>query len=108
MPPVRRRVPQPIPSEAAFPIHVNLRVPEAGFGHQLIEMLRWARSELGEGNFAREDAQAAEGEALSFHFRRIEDARAFLEAFPKLELADGADGGGQPPGPIQRSHHDAA
>ena len=31
----------------------------------------------------------AEDEALAIHFRRLEDAAAFLGAFPYLRLADG-------------------
>ena len=56
----------------------------------LLEMLRWLRDEVGEGNFARRDASSLDREILAIHLLRPEDAMAFLAAFPKLELADGA------------------
>lgn len=73
----------------AFAVELKLLVPELGFGKGLLEMLRWLRDKVGEGNFARRDASTLESEILAIHLRRAEDAEAFLSAFPKLELADG-------------------
>ena len=84
-----RSFPQNLLDEAAFPIRVKLHVPEGGFGTFLIAMLRWLREELGEGNFARHEADTLEGEALAIYFHRIEDALEFLLNFPEVSLADG-------------------
>ena len=84
-----RSIPQNLLDDAAFPIRVKLRVPEEGFGTFLIAILQWLREELGEGNFARYEADTIDGEALALHFRRIEDALEFLAAFPEVSLADG-------------------
>ena len=75
--------------EAAFPVRLKLHVPPHGFGHALIDILQWLRREVGEGNFARHDADTLEDEALAIHFRRLEDAAAFMSTFPELRLADG-------------------
>jgi hypothetical protein len=84
-----RSIAQPGLDDTAFPVRLKLRVPELGFGNVLIEMLRWLREELGESNFARHDTSTFDHETLAFYFRRLDDAAAFLSAFPKLELADG-------------------
>lgn len=84
----RRSIPQPVLDDAAFPIRVKLRVPDLGLGKVLVEMLRWLRTEVGEGNFAYHDTETLEGEALALYFRKIPDAAALLSAFPKLETAD--------------------
>lgn len=81
-------MPQPVLDDVAFPIRVKLRVPDPGFGQVLIDMLRWLRAEVGEGNFAYHDAETLVGEALALHFRGLPDVVAFLRAFPKLEIAD--------------------
>jgi hypothetical protein len=75
--------------DAAFPVRLKLRVPPAGFGQNLIEILRWLRREVGNGNFAHHEAETLEEEALGVHFRCLEDAAAFMTAFPDLQLADG-------------------
>ena len=84
-----RSITRPRPKNAAFPVRVNLLVPELGFGMVLLEMLRWLRDEVGENDFVRCDASTFEREILAIHLRRPADAVAFLAAFPKLELADG-------------------
>ena len=84
-----RSLPQNLLDDVAFPIRVKVRVPETGFGVHLIEILRWLREELGEGNFARHETDSLDGEALALHFRRIEDALEFLSSFPEVSLADG-------------------
>ena len=83
-----RSMPPRVLDDGAFPIRVKVRVPPQGFGPVLIEILRWLRSEVGEGNFARHEAERLEGEALALHFRQLRDASALLCAFPQLELAD--------------------
>ena len=84
-----RSLTQNLLDDVAFPIRVKLHVPEAGFEPLLLDMLRWLREELGEGHFARHEADTLEGEALAIHFRRIEDALDFLASFPEVCLADG-------------------
>lgn len=84
-----RSISKPQATDTAFPVQLNLLVPELGFGKVLLEMLRWLRGELGEQNFLRRDASTFEQEILAIDLRRREDAAAFLSAFPKLELADG-------------------
>lgn len=75
--------------EAAFPVRLKLHVPPHGFGHALIDILQWLRREVGDGNFARHEAETLEEEALEIHSRRLEDAATFMGAFPELRLADG-------------------
>ena len=85
----QRSITHPAPANDAFPVQMNLLVPEPGFGKVLLEMLRWLRDEVGESNFVRRDASTFEREILAIHLSRPEDAAAFLAAFPKLKLADG-------------------
>lgn len=77
--------------DAAFPVRLKFCVPPNGFGQILIEILRWLRREVGHGNFAHHDAETLveEEETLAIHFRRLQDASAFMAAFPDLQLADG-------------------
>ena len=65
----------------------KVRVLPEGLGRTVIELLRWFRDEVGEGNFARQETETLE-EALAIHFRRPEDLSRFLASFPRLELAD--------------------
>ncbi|TNC70895.1 hypothetical protein [Rubellimicrobium roseum] len=83
-----RSIPQRQLDDAAFPIRVKLWVPDMGLGPVLLDVLRWLRCEVGEANFAHHEGETLEREALAIHFRRIEDATAFLSAFPQLRLLD--------------------
>ena len=85
----RRSMPPNVVDDMAFPIRVKVVVPPQGLGSSLIEILRWLQCELGDGNFARHEADVLENEALALYFRRIADAAAFLQNFSHLELADG-------------------
>ena len=84
-----RSIPQNVADDMVFPIRVKVVVPPHGLGIGLLEILRWLQRELGDGNFARHEAEVLENEALALYFRRITDAAAFLENFSHLELADG-------------------
>ncbi len=75
--------------DLAFPIRVKLAVPGTGLGNVLSDMARWLAAELGPGEYAEWSGQTLGGNADVIHFRRVEDADRFLQAFPGLELADG-------------------
>lgn len=85
---VRRSAPQKRIDDDAFPIRVKIRVPTLGFGGQLAQMQVWLQDHLGIGNFAHHSAATLTRHACAYYFRTTEDARAFLDAFPTLELAD--------------------
>lgn len=74
--------------ERAFPIRVLITVPARGFGQSYDEMQAWLRNELGPCAYAIHAGQRYP-QSSAFYFRALDDARRFLDAFPRLELADG-------------------
>ena len=71
----------------AWPVTVRIRVPERGFGTN--EPSAWLKAKIGLAEYATTPAHSLGGDAVAFHFRTIEAARAFCERFPMLQLADG-------------------
>ena len=58
--------------------------------HQLLDdALVWLDLEVGRADHAKHAAMTLGGTSVAFHFRDVEPARRFLEAFPGLTLADG-------------------
>ncbi|MEL6931571.1 MAG: SOS response-associated peptidase [Pseudomonadota bacterium] len=51
--------------------------------------LGWPNNNLGAGDYANHSSTTTGGSATAFYIRDLENARAFLAAFPMLELADG-------------------
>lgn len=84
----RRTAPQRDTDDLAFPIRVKVMVPPTGLGTELNRALVWLKENLPPGDYAQHGAGTLGGDTVGFHFRRIEDAAAFLAAFPRLELAD--------------------
>jgi hypothetical protein len=79
----RRSTPQSIIHDAAFPVRVKVLVPEGGFGVQFSHYIyAWLDSEVGRANYAQHPARMFGARALAYHFRDVELARRFLEAFP--------------------------
>ena len=87
----RRSTPQKKIDDAAFPVRVRVVVPGFGFGPDLIAMCRWLSTEIGDADCAMHGASEAGKNACAFHFRDLVGARAFMAAFPALELADGTN-----------------
>ena len=86
----RRSTAQSVADEAAFPVRVKVLVPKGGFGPQLHgELFAWLDREVGRADYARHPAKMFSEHAVAFHFRDVEPARRFLDAFPGLILADG-------------------
>jgi hypothetical protein len=85
----RRSPPQNAIDDRAFPVRVKVLVPERGF-ENLLAIGRWLETELGRGNYAQH-AAATIADAAAWYFRTVDDARAFVAAFPSLVLADGTD-----------------
>jgi hypothetical protein len=74
--------------DLAYPIRVKVVVPGTGFGGMLDEMNAWLAANA--SATAHHPAQSSAAlHASAIYFRAIEDAEAFLAAFPKLILADG-------------------
>jgi hypothetical protein len=68
---------------------VKVLAPEGGFGRLLDDAYIWLDREVGRADYAQHPAKMFSEHAVAFHFRDVEPARRFLEAFPSLILADG-------------------
>ena len=92
---VRRSTPQRDIDERAFPVRVLILVPKEGFGlllgSDLTTINSWLDREVGRGDYAHHSGGSFGGarERTAFYFRGPDDASRFLQAFPRLELADG-------------------
>lgn len=76
--------------DRAFPIRVKVKVPASGLASLQVDPHSWLKAELDHLAWALGTADSIGcGQVTAYHFRFIEDARRFLEAFPELELADG-------------------
>lgn len=87
----RRSPPQKRIDDHAFPVRVKVVVPGRGFENLLPAMHRWLDAEIGRGGYAMHGAAATGTDATAWYFRRVEEAQAFVAAFPMLELADGTE-----------------
>ena len=87
----RRSTPQKRIDDRAFPVRVHVLVPGRGLENLLLGMHRWLDAELGRGSYAAHGAGAGLTPATAWYFRSVEDAQAFVAAFPVLELADGTE-----------------
>ncbi len=76
-------------ADRKFPVRIKIRVPQTGLGTMIVEMDVWLRRSFGPGGFGQGPASATGTDATAFHFMTIEDALAFLSAFPSIELAAG-------------------
>lgn len=88
---VRRSSPQSRYDEAAYPIQVRTLVPETGYGTRIDDLFAWLPTNLDPDGYAGFPATRFHRHATGWGFRTIEDARAFLGAFPDLVLADGKE-----------------
>ena len=90
---VRRRAdPWYKEADRAYPIRVKFVVPDGGtsalgMGTPLQD---WLQANLGPKmwNWGPAHSSACR-QATAYYFRRIDDAQAFIAAFPQLQLADG-------------------
>ncbi len=87
----RRSPAQKAIDDRAFPVRVKVLVPERGFETLHGDMDRWLEAEFGRGNYARHGATGSLADAAAWYFLTVDDARAFVAAFPSLALADGTD-----------------
>jgi hypothetical protein len=87
----RRSPPQKRTDDHAFPVRVKVLVPERGFENLLLDMHHWLDAEVGRGSYAVHGAGPGLTHATAWYFRRVEEAQAFVAAFPMLELADGTE-----------------
>ena len=90
---VRRSTPQKEIDDEAFPIRVKIVVPELGFGTAMDGMLQWLR-QLGPGSYAWHGGDWGGSywnrvQVSQLYFHTIDDACAFLRAFPEIRLSDG-------------------
>ena len=75
--------------DLAFPVRIKLAVPPGGLGATLNAIGAWLQDHVGKGNYAVHSAPGLGGDTMVVHFRDLETARAFVDAFPRVELADG-------------------
>ena len=79
-------------ADRAYPIRVKFAVPEKGASAlgRGTPLHDWLQANLGPKmwNWAPAHSSGCR-QATAYYFRRIEDAQAFIAAFPQLELADG-------------------
>lgn len=74
--------------DLAYPIRVKVIVPGSGFGGLLDQMNEWRQQHAPDSAHHPGQSNAA-SHSSAIYFRRIEEAEAFLAAFPILKLADG-------------------
>lgn len=86
---VRRNAPQSKTDDLAFPIRVKIARPPEVLWLSLGELRAWLTTELGNSRHAWHSTHWVGGQAAAVYFRSLADAQRFLEAFPKIELADG-------------------
>lgn len=77
--------------DAAYPIRVKVVVPPNGLGNLLSEIHAWIRDNMVPDRCENTSVTAIHYQATAYYFRTLDDAQAFLRAFPMLELADGVD-----------------
>ena len=75
--------------DLAFPVRVKVRVPSNGLGSILDDMHGWLNENVGATEHACHNQPGVACSTAAFYFRTIEDALAFVRAFPVAELADG-------------------
>lgn len=88
---VRRSTPQHKIDDPAFPVRIFLLVPPYGYGTMLDDVHRWLDEQLGRDNYAIHSGGTLSSclDLMAVYFRHPRHGAAFLDAFPKLELADG-------------------
>jgi len=75
----------------AFPVRVKVVVPPGGLGNLLSEIHAWIKANLTHERCRNLPVRSVYCQATAYHFRTLEDAQAFLDAFPMLELADAVE-----------------
>lgn len=90
---VRRSTSQFKIDDLAYPIRVKFKLPEGGLYRQGLDPDGWLKANLAHLAWAWGGGAASLGcnDATAYFFRRIDDAKRFMEAFPQLELADPID-----------------
>ena len=83
----RRTAPAAQRDDDAFPIRIKLEVPPDGLGRLANEIPAWLQANLAAGSFATHSARTIGGSAMAVYFLRIEDALAFLDRHPQVDLA---------------------
>lgn len=83
--------PQKKKDDRSFPVRLFIYLPREGFGKDWNDLYPWLDEHIGRPNYAHWPASDVidTREVLAWYFCSISDAAAFLERFPKLELADG-------------------
>ena len=78
--------------DSVYPIRLRLLMPENGLGDRTTIFREWFNGNVLPGGW-REGASTVSpiGPVFVLYFRRIDDARAFLTAFPNETLADAVD-----------------
>lgn len=84
----RRTTPKKITDEAAYPIRIKVLIPPLGLS-SLPAIHKWLIQHVGRDRCAQHGASIRGWDAVAFYFLDIEDAAAFLRAFPALELDRG-------------------
>lgn len=85
----RRSTPQHKADDLAFPVRVKFVVPPDGLWRIDAQLRAWLDGELGRGRYAWHSAGLSRHrQATALYFRCVEDAQAFVGAFPDFELAD--------------------
>jgi hypothetical protein len=75
----------------AYPIRVKIRVPPNGLGNLLSDIHIWMQDQMAPDRCQNLPVRAIHQQATAYHFRNLDDAQAFLAAFPMLQLADGLE-----------------
>ncbi len=85
----RRTISQSVIDEAAFPVRVKVLAPSGGLWRLLNNDYLWLDRQGGRAGCAQHSAKIFSDRGVAFHFRYVEHARWFLEAFRGLTIAYG-------------------
>jgi hypothetical protein len=73
----------------AYPLRMKIVVPPNGLGNLISDITVWLRENMEADRCVQQSTTGVYCNATAFYFRSLDDAQAFLAAFPMLELADG-------------------
>ena len=74
-----------------YPIRVKVKIAARGVGNLIGEIHSWIRDNMAPNRCKYLPFRANHQQATASHFCNLNDAQAFLEAFPMLQLAGGLE-----------------
>lgn len=88
---VKRSTPRRYLDDRTFPVRIAIMQMDGPQWLIWRDVEIWLRENVGPGEYAHHGLDKHSPYAMGFYFRSIAPAAAFLEAFPKLRLADSTE-----------------